>query len=428
MNSTKTFAETTAHINFPKKDQAIVMNILDEIPQIEYVKAISKLTEPKNIIFASRLSNNRFCLYLSSKEIVDNIITKHSSVYINDQTITIRRLINPAKRVIISNAHPVVPHDIIMEALLLEGIKTVSPISFMKAGYNDELSHVISFRRQVYIHPDDSENMPGSLIIKHDGTDYRIFLTDDTITCFLCKLPGHTSQYCKKTPKNNPITTETNNISQNNSTSTETEPISSQNQTNLNKKVDEEKTDTINDTTLPLNFYKSQTIKDKISKNDDKTKKRPPPSSSSSPSSPSQPQTQNTTQEIMHSTPICSNVTSSLQQKLIDTSKTKSPNLKKLKKSNSLENFLFKLDESLQPAKDYLDNLATSDINYLSFLSLTENLQECVNSLSILEQYNVTPQDIIIIIENVHRLVSDRSLKIRLSRTLTKIKKDSNIL
>lgn len=129
----------------------------------------------------------------------------------------------------------------------------------------------------------------------------------------------------------------------------------------------------------------------------------------------------------MPNTPICSNLTTSLQQKLIDTSKTKSPNSKKLKKSNSLENFLFKLDESLQPAKDYLDNLATSDINYLSFLSLTENLQECVNSLSILEQYNVTPQDIIIIIEDVHRLVSDRSLKIRLSRTLTKIKKDSNI-
>lgn len=47
-------------------------------------------------------------------------------------------------------------------------------------------------------HPDDIEKVPGSLIIKYENTDFRIFLTDDTLTCYLCKQTGHTCNYCKK--------------------------------------------------------------------------------------------------------------------------------------------------------------------------------------------------------------------------------------
>lgn len=57
MNQTKTFAETAENIKLPKKDQAIILNIIEAIPQVEYVKAISKLIRSKNITFASRLSN-----------------------------------------------------------------------------------------------------------------------------------------------------------------------------------------------------------------------------------------------------------------------------------------------------------------------------------------------------------------------------------
>jgi len=112
-------------------------------------------------------------------------------------------LVNPAKRFIISNAHPIIPHEIINEQLLLEGIKTLSQISFLKAGFHDELAHISSFRRQVYIHPDDTANVPGSMIIKYDNTDFRIFLTDDTLTCYVCHQTGHTSSFCKKNKINN---------------------------------------------------------------------------------------------------------------------------------------------------------------------------------------------------------------------------------
>lgn len=84
----KTFAETTANISFPKKEQAIIFNTIQDVPQIEYVKAFSQLTSPNNIKFASRISNNRFCIYFSSKNIVDQVITKQPYIIINHTEIS----------------------------------------------------------------------------------------------------------------------------------------------------------------------------------------------------------------------------------------------------------------------------------------------------------------------------------------------------
>ncbi|KAF0749978.1 Uncharacterized protein FWK35_00018205 [Aphis craccivora] len=103
-NNTKTFAETTENIQFPKKDQAIVFNSIEDVPQIEYIKAFSQLTSPNNITFAFRISNNRFCIYFANKNIVEQIISQQSHIIvINNTKITFRRLINPAKRTILSN-------------------------------------------------------------------------------------------------------------------------------------------------------------------------------------------------------------------------------------------------------------------------------------------------------------------------------------
>ncbi|KAE9545265.1 hypothetical protein AGLY_000808 [Aphis glycines] len=183
--------ETTANSLFPKKDQAIVFNTIEDVPQIEYIKAFSLITTPKNIKFASRISNNRFCIYFASKNIVDQIITKQLYIVINNIKISYRRLINPAKRIIISNVQPIIPHDIITNAITNIPIRILSPITFMKAGFgNEEYDHIGSFRRQLYIHPEDNEKMPSSILINFDHTDYRIFFSDDTVTCYFCKQTG----------------------------------------------------------------------------------------------------------------------------------------------------------------------------------------------------------------------------------------------
>lgn len=69
----KTFPETTANFTFPKKDLATIFNPIDSIPLIDYTKALSTITNPINLKFASRISNNRFCRYFAIKNIVDEI-------------------------------------------------------------------------------------------------------------------------------------------------------------------------------------------------------------------------------------------------------------------------------------------------------------------------------------------------------------------
>lgn len=44
--------------------------------------------------------------------------------------------------------------------------------------------HVLSFRRQMYVNNTDIPKLPGSILINQDETQFRIFLTDEKITCF----------------------------------------------------------------------------------------------------------------------------------------------------------------------------------------------------------------------------------------------------
>lgn len=199
-NSTSSYvnaAKSRPPINFPKKEQAIIMNVDEELSRIDYVKSIGKIVGPKNIIFASRISNDRVCMYLSSVQTVENLITKYKSININGINIGIRKLITPSKRVIISNVCPSIPHEIVEEALKKVGLKLVSSLSFLRAGFqDDEYNHILSFRRHVYVTPDEQIQLTPSLVINYEDTNYRIFLTYDDLTCFICGRQGHISSTC----------------------------------------------------------------------------------------------------------------------------------------------------------------------------------------------------------------------------------------
>lgn len=72
-------------------------------------------------------------------------------------------------------------------------------------GFNiKKLAHIHSFRREVYKNPNDFRKLPYSFPINHKNTFYRIFLSDDTLSCYLCKLKGHTSKQCKNSPTEDP--------------------------------------------------------------------------------------------------------------------------------------------------------------------------------------------------------------------------------
>ncbi|CAH2020498.1 unnamed protein product, partial [Acanthoscelides obtectus] len=59
-----------------------------------------------------------------------------------------------------------------------------------------EYSHILSFRRQVYIAPSENTDIPESIEITHNDLTYRIFLTLDSQKCYKCKLIGHIASQC----------------------------------------------------------------------------------------------------------------------------------------------------------------------------------------------------------------------------------------
>lgn len=182
---------------FPKKDQAIIYPVIEGIQIRDYVVATGKVVGPTNVLFASRMSNNRVCIYLSSSEVVNSFVDAKGGVDINDIFVPARKLILPAKRIILSNVSPCIPHYVIEEVFKMKNIKTVSPISFIGAGIGlDEYRHVCSFRRQVFIHLEQSVEVPSSLLISFESEEYRIFLSDDKLKCFRCKEEGHIAANC----------------------------------------------------------------------------------------------------------------------------------------------------------------------------------------------------------------------------------------
>lgn len=64
-NSNKNFASLTPHEYTSKRDQAIVFNYFDGVPHNEHIVAIGHIILPKNIAFVSRISNNRYGIFLT---------------------------------------------------------------------------------------------------------------------------------------------------------------------------------------------------------------------------------------------------------------------------------------------------------------------------------------------------------------------------
>lgn len=193
----KSYATVTQNQTFPTKDQAVVIDSIDSIQIKDYAQALSKIIDPKMIRFISRISNNRICIFLATKLIADELVDEHKCIVINGIELTIRSLISRNKRVILSNVCPIIPHVVIESKLNELKITAVSPITFLRAGLSDPgFNHILSFRRQVFVTPEDFSLLPERIQIDYEDTSYWVYLSSDTMTCFLCKKEGHVAQKC----------------------------------------------------------------------------------------------------------------------------------------------------------------------------------------------------------------------------------------
>ncbi|XP_050501206.1 uncharacterized protein LOC126881168 [Diabrotica virgifera virgifera] len=193
----KSYSTAASQQNFfPGKENAILFSAINNTPLQDYLISLGNLINPKNILFSSRLSNNRICMYLSCMQAVEDFMTNYGSIQVNGETVRARRLITPAERIVLSNVCPSIPHEVIIQELKHLGLNLVSPITFLKISASlPEYSHIKSFRRQVFISPHNT-TIPDSILLNYDNTNYRIFISQDSMTCYICKQINHIASNC----------------------------------------------------------------------------------------------------------------------------------------------------------------------------------------------------------------------------------------
>lgn len=119
---------------------------------------------------------------------------QHAGIQINRQFIKARRIVNADKRIIISDTPPSIIHDSIAQLITSFNVKITSNITFIKFGTSDKnLSHVQSFRRQMYVDSETLEKLHTSAVLVHNNQRRWIFFNDDKVQCFRCKEFGHIS-------------------------------------------------------------------------------------------------------------------------------------------------------------------------------------------------------------------------------------------
>jgi len=401
-NNNINYSSAVAMEKTPSREQALVFNSIDGIPQKEYILAVGKIVSPKNITFISRISNNRFCIFLFSKQILDNLMQTTQAININEQTIPIRRLLNPAKRYIISNVCPSIPNHVILEALKNIDIVPISQINHLKAGINIEgYEHIMSFRRQMFIKHDDIPKLPNSLLITLNESQFRIFFSDDKITCFLCKTTGHTTNNCKNNIEYKPLpstdkliipddnTVDPNNLIENilPITSSLSDPPFDQTKTNLTDTTDESKF-----------FSSTQNHFDDIQPHTPNETHKRLLSDTSSPKPPDSPNI------------VLSSTTTTKNEKT-----TKKPKIQS--RSNSSINLDTNSDEKLKPIIEYFTTNDPSPITYIQFKYIFDNFNnKAMNIHTLLENVNTNIPTLMEIIDQIRPNISDKSLKSRLTK------------
>lgn len=115
-NSTRTYSnvtKTTNNIMQLEDEQAIAMNVNEGLKLVDYVSKVTGLIGEKNILFASRIPQNRIRMYLSNVQLVEKVVQERHETNIIGHQITIRKLITPACRIILSNVRPAIPNELL---------------------------------------------------------------------------------------------------------------------------------------------------------------------------------------------------------------------------------------------------------------------------------------------------------------------------
>lgn len=86
------YAAIAGNLVFPERDQGLILDRSGELNLTNHMYAVGDIVNPKNVLFAFRISSSRVCLYLSSKELVDNITNQHENIQIGQEKVNIKTI------------------------------------------------------------------------------------------------------------------------------------------------------------------------------------------------------------------------------------------------------------------------------------------------------------------------------------------------
>lgn len=434
----QTYAEISNQIVFPKREQAIVIPSIEDTKIEEYIYAVGNVVQPRNILAASRISHNRVCIYLSSAEVVADFITQHPDIVVNSHRLKVRKLISPAKRIVISNVSPHIPHAVIENELLKLNLKLMSPMTFIKYNVtNEEYNHVCSFRRQIFCIPHESETnlaLPESIVIEFENESSRIFLSDDTIYCSICKKHDHPTSKCKeKTKESQPVHRPTSQHTKNTSKREPKETIDKSmfEHTTIISPVLNPVSNNTNNTVTSANTATSPAFVEKIIEKPSSTL------SISNALNDSDPPLSSTTSISTSVTPPLSRtntdeaITKTLKRDLSasPTTGNKESNFEnKIKKFKPDESDISNLKILLKPLSKVVENQSKILLGAYSLDQLAQIVsasKQCENSDAISRSVNIPISNTDILIAQlrlIHENTKEKGLKTRVTRLINKIK------
>lgn len=187
--------------DYPANDQGVVFSCILDYKLRDYLVAIKDLVGgAKNIVAASKVSENRVIFFLSNRELVDTFMSHHGGFTIECDFIVCWKLTSPTKKIIFSNVSPTIPNHVLEHYIVNKlKIELLSGISILRVNATDPtFRHVMSWRRKIYASGDvDAYSiLPKYFDLIYDDQMHRICINFEKFSCFKCKSNGHRAEGC----------------------------------------------------------------------------------------------------------------------------------------------------------------------------------------------------------------------------------------
>ena len=178
------------------RNNCVSFNADDKVSVQTYIDALPTHIPPKEVISASRIFNGRIAIYLSSREAVIDVVQR--GLEYGDPFLEVTPLVRPTTRLTLSNVYPEIPNSFLINNISAF-CKVVSQVRPIPLGLkNKELTHVMSFRRQVQVLLNPNITPPDHINFSFCNINYRVFLSTESMRCFNCEEFGHISRSYKK--------------------------------------------------------------------------------------------------------------------------------------------------------------------------------------------------------------------------------------